>query len=76
MDLFPQFGNSCGLPQATLERRSDRVERLRNRPIGADECSVGGDIEAKKKRIRTRQTLAEQSPSSVPLDPWGRALYR
>src|SRR6267154_1332546 len=39
-DLFPQFGDGGGLPEATLTSRSHRVERLRNSATAADECSV------------------------------------
>ena len=61
VDLLPQFGNGCRLPQAALTSRPYRVKRLRNNPILADECSVKGDIQAEQKRIGPRPTPGEQS---------------
>jgi hypothetical protein len=61
VDVFPQFGDGGGLPEATLANRSHRVERLRNSATAADECSVEGDVQTKEERIGTRPTVGEQS---------------
>ena len=60
VDLLPQFGDRCGLPQAALARGPNGIERLRSSPIAADESAVLGDVEAKKKRIRARQPPCKQ----------------